>query len=204
MKINLALETQYKEQIFNAFQNKLSYQEVLPTPDQQPYIMIKDVLSIKDIHAIKENQYPHHRTIFVVRDSENMFLLLSYYPLCFLRENHLNEDIQKAIELIINIYQGIESVLTFKMGYSYIQIKTSQIVYIESMGHYLIIHTIHNQYQVREKLRNVLEKLKELPFQQIHKSFVINKKYIRKITTNEMILINNISLPIGRKFKNIT
>ncbi|WP_028042734.1 LytR/AlgR family response regulator transcription factor [Candidatus Stoquefichus massiliensis] len=204
MKINLVLETQYKEQILKTIQNKLCYQEVLPTPNNRPYIVIKDVLSIKDIESIKENQYAHHRTIFVVKDSENMFLLLDFYPLCFLRENHLNDDLQKAMELIINIYQGIESILTFKMGYSYIQIKASQIVYIESIGHYLIIHTIHNQYQVREKLKNVLEQLTELSFQQIHKSYVINKKYVKEIGATEVILFKNISLPIGRKFKNIT
>lgn len=176
----------------------------MPTPDNQHYIVIKDVLSIKDIQSIQEDQYPHHRTIFVVKDSENMFPLLDFYPLCFLRESHLDDDLQKAVELIMNIYQGIESILTFKMGYSYIQIKASQIVYIESMGHYLIIHTIHNQYRVRDKLRNVLDELAKLSFQQIHKSYVINKKYVKEITANEVILIKNISLPIGRKFKNIT
>ena len=123
MKINLVLETQYKEQILKTIQNKLCYQEVLPTPNNRPYIVIKDVLSIKDI---------------------------------------------------------------------------------ESIGHYLIIHTIHNQYQVREKLKNVLEQLTELSFQQIHKSYVINKKYVKEIGATEVILFKNISLPIGRKFKNIT
>lgn len=204
MNLNIVLDTKYREKILQYLNNKLLYSEIKVSNLIEPYLIFKDIEKPEDVETILNYQINHHKVIFIVNDSENMFQLLDQYPLCFIRVDYFEEDLQSAIELIKSIHKGLEDILTFKIGYSCIQMKSSQIVYIESMGHYLIVHTLNNQYQVRGKLTDVLTLLNKQFFTQIHKSFIINKKYIIEIRSKEVELRNHICLPIGRKFKNIT
>lgn len=47
----------------------------------------------------------------------------------------------------------------------------------------------------------LLKKLILIIFIQIHKSFVINKNFIKEIKAKELILKDSTILPIGRNFK---
>ena len=47
--------------------------------------------------------------------------------------NDLETELNHAISLLLNLHKNIEQILTFKIGYSYIQIKINQIIWIESL-----------------------------------------------------------------------
>mgnify|MGYP000753724898 CR=1 FL=1 len=61
-----------------------------------------------------------HSIIFIIDNQELVFLSL---------ETELNH----SISLLLNLHKNIEQILTFKIGYSYIQIKINQIIWIESL-----------------------------------------------------------------------
>lgn len=46
------------------------------------------------------------------------------------------------------------------------------------------------------------EQLTNKGFIRIHKSYLVNKKNIAKVTSNQVILTNNEVIPLGRKYKN--
>lgn len=71
--------------------------------------------------------------IFIIDNQELVFLSLSYHPLCFIGKNDLETELNHAISLLLNLHKNIEQILTFKIGYSYIQIKINQIIWIESL-----------------------------------------------------------------------
>ena len=48
-------------------------------------------------------------------------------------KNDLETELNHAISLLLNLHKNIEQILTFKIGYSYIQIKINQIIWIESL-----------------------------------------------------------------------
>lgn len=176
--------------------HEISYQRLT-----EPVMIFKDINDKTDILELKEHAIPHHSLIFIINNGEFMFQLLEYYPLCYIRTTHFHHDLEKCIQLIKDIYNNKENIITLKINHSYVQIKISQIYYIESFGHYLIIYTHIGEYKVREKLINIFHKLNPFGFIQVHKSYIINKQYIETINTNDMIMINKACIPIGRKYK---
>lgn len=57
----------------------------------------------------------------------------------------------------------------------------SQIVYIESFGHDILLHTIQKEYKIKEKLYEVEGILFDKGFIRINKSTIVSKQGIKKI-----------------------
>ena len=91
--------------------------------------------------------------------------------------------------------------LFIKSGYEHIKITIEDIIFIKSDADYTEIHTPQKKYLSSEPLRYWLENLDQNQFVRIHKSFIINASKIQKISGNQVYLNNEMSLPIGRAFK---
>ncbi|MEM1003514.1 MAG: LytTR family DNA-binding domain-containing protein, partial [Bacteroidota bacterium] len=80
-----------------------------------------------------------------------------------------------------------------------IKVVLDEIRYIEAYGNYIKIHTgqmILTPITLTEFLRKLPEE-----FLRIHKSYVINFSYLRLIEGNQVILADNVKLPIGKSYK---
>ncbi|WP_241480001.1 LytR/AlgR family response regulator transcription factor [Kordia jejudonensis] len=80
------------------------------------------------------------------------------------------------------------------------KIQFQDIFYVESERNYLTVVSKQQKLSFIGSLRTWKEKLPQQQFIQIHKSFVINIKYVDKITGNE-VYIHDKRIPIGRTFK---
>lgn len=117
------------------------------------------------------------------------------------------DEVKKVFEDVINY--GIRKpneipIIKIKdRGFTYI-VNQEDIIYIEVKNRRLIIKTMHEEAEVTTfTLKKLLKELTE-KFIQCHKSFIVNKQYIRKIDfiNNELYVQKYIdSIPIGRKYK---
>jgi len=80
------------------------------------------------------------------------------------------------------------------------KIQFQEIFYVESERNYLTLVSNQQKLSFIGTLRTWKEKLPEHQFIQIHKSFVINKDHVDKISGNE-VYIHDKRIPIGRTFK---
>jgi DNA-binding LytR/AlgR family response regulator len=80
------------------------------------------------------------------------------------------------------------------------KIQFQNIYYIESERNYLTVVSTAQKLSFIGTLRTWKENLPEQQFIQIHKSFVINKDYVQKISGNEVYIFDK-RIPIGRTFK---
>jgi len=80
------------------------------------------------------------------------------------------------------------------------KITLSNILYLESDRNYITVVTKTKKLSYIDSLKNWNKKLKEEQFIQVHKSFIINRKYVDKISGNE-IYIQGHRIPIGRTYK---
>ncbi len=80
------------------------------------------------------------------------------------------------------------------------KVKESEILYIESLDDYVKIHLKDMILITRENISALEEKLPYPPFVRIHRSFIINSKWV-KIISSDGIEINGKALPFGRAFK---
>ena len=88
-----------------------------------------------------------------------------------------------------------------KSGYEHIKVKIEEILFIKSDADYTEIHLPHKKYLTSESLRHWEEQLDGQQFMRIHKSYIINTSKIEKIATNQVSLSSEISIPIGRAYK---
>lgn len=77
------------------------------------------------------------------------------------------------------------------------KIPSNQIYYLESNAHQVVIHTLSGEISVYEKL-DAYEKKLSKDFVRIHKSFLVNMQYIRRIEMKEVTLQDDTVLPVSR------
>lgn len=88
-----------------------------------------------------------------------------------------------------------------KSGYDHIKVFSSDILYIKADGDYTEVVTNERTLLSTDSLKNWLDRLHEYDFTQIHKSYILNVLFIKKISSTKVELSNHISLPIGRVYK---
>lgn len=90
--------------------------------------------------------------------------------------------------------------LFIKDGHDKIRIRFQDILYLEALKDYTGIVTTNKKHCVLSLLGNMLKQKPFDSFVRIHRSYAVQKKYINKITSSE-VLVNNIILPLGRNYK---
>lgn len=79
------------------------------------------------------------------------------------------------------------------------RIVQSDIVYIESVGHFLEINTIDNKYTTRKNIGDIENELDSKILIKSHRSYIVGLKHIRKIGKADILLDNNQMIPISRR-----
>lgn len=82
----------------------------------------------------------------------------------------------------------------------YIQIVLDDILFVESSGNYIKIVLKEEVITIRGKLSLITELIPTLCFIQVHRSFMVVQKHIKRIEGNQ-IFIDNYTVPIGKSFK---
>jgi two-component system, LytTR family, response regulator len=92
-------------------------------------------------------------------------------------------------------------VIYIKEGHTETKIKLHEILYLEALKDYTKIVTSTKKHCILTSIGNVLKEPHFRSFVRIHRSFAVQKQYIDKKMTNEILLNNGTLLPIGRSFK---
>ena len=82
-----------------------------------------------------------------------------------------------------------------------INIKVSEIIYIEAAEHYIQIYLEKEKIIVYLTISEIIERLSDMGFSRIHKSFIINNKRLKILDYGQVTLDNKITLPLGRAYK---
>ncbi|WP_298326369.1 LytTR family DNA-binding domain-containing protein [uncultured Dokdonia sp.] len=93
-----------------------------------------------------------------------------------------------------------ETFTFFRSDRKMIKVDFDHILYIESIGDYLKIHTTNDVIVTRETLLATLAKLPATLFLRTHRSYVVAISSIESFT-NEHININNKAIPISRSYR---
>ena len=88
-----------------------------------------------------------------------------------------------------------------KEGHQQHKVKLHDILYLEALKDYTLIVTNSKRHCVLTSIGNLLKEAHFQSFVRIHRSYAIQKQYIEKKTTAEVLLNNGALLPIGRSYK---
>ena len=75
----------------------------------------------------------------------------------------------------------------------------NDILYIESVGHFLELHTVDKKYMVRKNIGDIEKELDSNILIKCHRSYIVGLKHIRKIGKTDILLDNKQIIPVSRR-----
>lgn len=146
------------------------------------------------VARIISSVYPDTKIVFCTKHNNLVFEAFKYDVFCFIRKDHLLEDLKKMIKKIGNESQKMYPI-------DQMQYPLRSIVYFEASHNYLLLH-MHDGTILKDKKR-----LKEIDentldgFGKISSSFIVNFRYIKKMEKEKVTLLDGTNLYISRANK---
>ncbi|MBR9860721.1 response regulator transcription factor [bacterium] len=95
---------------------------------------------------------------------------------------------------------GKDKVLFVKDGNVLVKLPILEILYIQSDGNYLNIYLPDRRQVIRSKISDIIEKLPQDIFMQVHQRYLINKNKI-DIVGNRYLQIQGVKIPVSNRYK---
>lgn len=116
----------------------------------------------------------------------------------------------KALDKVIK-YQGkaiSESLgnqeMFIKKGSSLVKIRLDDIILIEALENYVVLHTDSEKYTIHFTMKAIVQQLPSSLFIRVHRSYIVNKGRINMIRDNALEIFNYNELgnvPIGKSYR---
>jgi len=107
-------------------------------------------------------------------------------------------DLFAAIQIAFKPKPSAETkFLLVKNGGSTVRIPTNEILFLESNGNYIHIHTKKEKLLSRQSLEWAEEQLPKQQFLRVHRSFLVNTNFVSKINAKSLF-IEETEIPISR------
>ena len=162
-------------------------------------INMEDMDGLKAAMKIKE-EYPKLPVVLV---TAYMNYALDGYKVKasrFLLKDNLTETIGECMDDLIVEIQKNSRILEFSFVEGTRKLHADDIIYIETARHKNIFYTEKGIYSIYKKLDELEAELKDMGFVRIHLSFLVNMRYIAKISSYVLTLTTGkeISVPKSR------
>ncbi len=105
---------------------------------------------------------------------------------------------------VINLNRSESSSIFIKHSRDLIKLTLREIIYIQAMGNYIRIHMDNNKCITSlEKISFIQHRLPAHQFTRVHKSYIINNDFIKSYDKREVLLQNEISLPLSITYRHL-
>ncbi len=141
--------------------------------------------------------------IFISNREDMIFDALRYNPKGFIRKSRFIQDVEGVIKTYF-AYRREETnartlIVEDREQITYIAIDT--LIYIESIGKKQLAHIVGREQpiELRKQMQQLEAELTGRGFLRIHKGYLVNYRFIRKICETDVILTNDARLPVSRR-----
>ena len=94
----------------------------------------------------------------------------------------------------------VNNSLFIKQGRYFHKISIDEILYLESEGIYLSVHTLNSKLLVRSNLQEYLDIISSKNFCRVHRSYAVNIGHIQRFNS-ECVVVNDVEIPLARAYK---
>lgn len=140
--------------------------------------------------------------IFISNREDLVFDALRHNPKGFIRKSRFIEDVTGVIDAYFSARQESQSktlIVQNRNQITYIPI--DKLLYIEGSGKVQLAHVVGKEepMEVRKLMQQLEEELVPHGFLRIHKGFLVNYRFIRRIGEKEVLLTNEETVPMSRR-----
>lgn len=139
--------------------------------------------------------------IYVSNLDERVYEIFPVHPFSFVRKSRCREELPGVIAEYIQTRRHNQNLLSLQGSDGQLKsFHAEEITYVEAAGKLqkLCLFSRQEPFLVRSSLSDLERQMLPLGFIRIHKGFLVNYRYIRKITSRSVLLDTGIDLPVGR------
>ncbi|MDA3732963.1 LytTR family DNA-binding domain-containing protein [Niameybacter massiliensis] len=124
--------------------------------------------------------------------------LFDVQPMHFLPKPLVADKVIEDVKLAIRLADKRRGSFTYKKGFEKYSIPIKDILYFESLNREIRMVHIKGEETFYDSIENVLKRVGQYQFLQIHRSYVVNYVHISRFKYDAVIMTNNDLLPIGQ------
>jgi DNA-binding LytR/AlgR family response regulator len=140
--------------------------------------------------------------IFCTNYDSMVYKSFDYQPFHFVRKNKLDSQLPIVLKKAFDKISRDSQVYTFNSKENEIIINGKEIIYFEIYDKKIKIITTKKSYYINGSLNQIEEKVNEINFMRIHKSYIVNCDFIKNINSKGVNIYGKegeqITLPIAR------
>lgn len=148
---------------------------------------------------IRENLADQRTEISYISSKTSYALdLFKLRPIDFLIKPITTEKVIHVINTYLTVTEHNYKNFQYSKNKKTFSVPQPEILYFEHKGRKTILHTSTEAIEFYDSFDNVLSKLNNERFISVHKSFIINYRYISKFGTKEVTMIDGRIIPISQ------
>ena len=171
-----------------------------------PDILIMDIcFQMKNKRGIEvsgelQRRYPSLKVIFLTGNIEFVSDIFEIKPSSLVLKPINNDKLIEAVNRVMTELKSSKPVCASfeKKGHTFL-VNPSEVIYIESWQHYIYIHCVNGVEKLRMKMGDCIKRLSGEEYIAIHQSFCVNARYVVTIKDDQVILSNEMQLPVSRR-----
>lgn len=136
--------------------------------------------------------------VFITHKEDLVYDAVKLSPFRFIRKSQFEEEIYEALDKFVEKMNDSKSTYMFNSTEGKVTVQLIRIRYIEVSSHKLFINGVNRSFIVNGNLKDVEELFYRFGFIKIHQSYLVNYRYINLIKRKEVVLDNELSLPLSK------
>lgn len=141
---------------------------------------------------------PYVAIVFITNKEDCVFRAYRYGTFRFIRKAYLDEELEAAVADLKAWFDAKSESIVLQRADGQCAQRIQDIRYIEVQGHTLTIHCADDAYQAAGTMKDFDKALSEKGFIRIHKSYLVNFRYIYLVGTKDVQLTDGSLLPLSR------
>lgn len=180
--------------------------EMLALPDLCGYDLIFLDIDMSGMDGIRLGEELRARgcgadIIYISNMEDKVYEIFRVHPWSFVRKSRLDNELPGVIDEYVEglLRRGDSFIAAGADGQTY-SFAPEELIYIEAAGKTQKVFTTRRKepFLTRGSMQTMDERLVDSGFIRVHKGFLVNYRYIKKITSRSVLLDTGDELPVGR------
>ncbi len=110
---------------------------------------------------------------------------------------------EKYQDLMEHTPKRIQQPIVIKSEGRTIRLLPQDIIYLEAKGEYINYSTLGKNHMYFQRMKNAEKELKGYGLLRAHRSFIVNPLHVSSFSANELVMVNNKTIPISKTYKSL-
>ena len=191
------------EHAITAFSSAAELEELLRTEENPFDCLLLDIqmagMSGMELAQLLRSREDNVSIIFITSCENYLREGYSVQPIHFLLKPVKREVLEDALRIDWRLNHK-PKIVTLRVGSRTVSLKLTEILYIESQNHSVVVHKREASQSFTFSLSDMERMLVPGQFFRCHNSYLVNMEYVEEIGRTELQLAFGERIPIGRKY----